>query len=126
MQVSPVKYCQEGSLAVRCLGLKDESGLAKVALFSDLAEKTYRECKVIELSGVYKKEHQSKKQLAMTHGTKHQFLPDDTVKVDITEGDSEHFKSDKDFCLEDNEILSNFELDAIYEVTGYDCCTKQV
>ena len=37
-----------------CLGLKDQSGYAKVALFADMAADTYPEGKVVELSGVYK------------------------------------------------------------------------
>jgi len=59
----------EGSLPVRCLALKDHSGKAKVALFQNLAESTYVEGTVVELSGLYNKEWEGTKQLVASRIT---------------------------------------------------------
>ena len=64
----------EGSLPVRCLGLKDCLGKAKVALFQDLAGQEYVENSVIELTGVYRKLWEGKHQLVASKVSECQVL----------------------------------------------------
>ena len=65
-QVSPISFRMEGTLAVRCLALKDDTGVAKVALFDKLATSTYAEGSSIEVTAVYHKTFNQRPQLTTT------------------------------------------------------------
>jgi len=54
--VSPVKNLSDGR-ALRHLGLKDKSGLAKVCLFEETAERDYEPDDVVQVTNVYKKQY---------------------------------------------------------------------
>lgn len=62
LQISPTKLVK-GGLAVRSLGVEDTSGTAKVVLFKDLAEQTYKEGDIIQCTNVYRKVYNNKPQL---------------------------------------------------------------
>ena len=59
----------DGNLPVRCIGLKDKTGCAKVALFQDLAQQNYMTDSVVEVSGVYQKEYDGRQQLVASRQT---------------------------------------------------------
>lgn len=61
--MSPLKFRLEGTLPVRCIGVKDESGYAKVIAFAEAAEATYEPNTAIEVSAVYMKKWKNKAQL---------------------------------------------------------------
>ena len=54
--MSPVKSLSDGR-ALRHLGLKDQSGLAKVCLFEQTAERDYEPEDVVQVTNVYKKQY---------------------------------------------------------------------
>ena len=64
----------EGTLPVRCLGLKDETKAVKVALFQDLAKQEYMYLPdtVVEFSGLYKKMYAGQEQLVASRLTEFQ------------------------------------------------------
>jgi len=59
----------EGTLPVRCLGLKDGTKAVKVALFQELAQQEYLPDTVVEFSGLYKKMYAGQEQLVASRLT---------------------------------------------------------
>lgn len=62
-KVSPLRYRQEGTLAVKSLILKDQKTTAKVCLFADNAELPFNAGDVVKVSAVYKKQYNQRAQL---------------------------------------------------------------
>jgi hypothetical protein len=70
LQVSPLTFRREGTLAVRSLALKDVSGPpVKVTLFDKLATETYNPEAVVEVTGLYHKTFNNRVQLTATNNT---------------------------------------------------------
>ena len=74
MQISPVKRRRNGTLIVRSLALKDNSGMAKVCLFENEAEMDFQREKCVEVTSVYAKTYMGKSQLTASTVTKCQVL----------------------------------------------------
>lgn len=69
LQVSPLKYRREGTLAVRSVAVKDTTSVVKVALFEKNAESNFIPNSCIEITGLFKKNYQDRTQLTATHAT---------------------------------------------------------
>lgn len=61
--VSPLKYRQNGALAVKALLLKDQEKTAKVCLFGRNAETPYSKGETVKITAVYPKKYMDTLQL---------------------------------------------------------------
>ncbi|XP_060555681.1 uncharacterized protein LOC132716425, partial [Ruditapes philippinarum] len=134
LKVSPLKFQREGSLAVRSLGLKDESGTpVKVSLFGKLAAQEYVPNSVIQLTSVYNKVYNSRQQLTATKDTHFEYVANHKLQnVSCTSSDGFVFNDDPDFnenndkdCLsEDMFVTSIYDL-ALYDAGTNSGCRKK-
>ncbi|XP_062620761.1 uncharacterized protein LOC134282379 [Saccostrea cucullata] len=123
VMVSPLRYRQEGTLAVRSLILKDQKTTAKVCLFANNAELHFNHGDVVKVSAVYKKQYNQRTQLTSSPGTVCEMVGD-SLQVEITEEDKQKGIEDPDFSdvLPEEMQTKDIILTDFTDCDVYQCC----
>ncbi|XP_019926604.3 uncharacterized protein [Magallana gigas] len=120
-KVSPLKYRQEGSLAVKSIMIKDTSSVAKVCLFNKNALSPFNVGDTVKVTNVYPKVFQTRKQLTTCPTSSCEFVADN--KVNLSDEDFGFANLDPDFSEElENTTPEEIVLTDFTDVDVYICC----
>ncbi|XP_061170865.1 uncharacterized protein LOC133180335 [Saccostrea echinata] len=120
-KVSPLKYRQEGSLAVKSIMIKDSTSVAKVCLFNKNVLSPFNVGDTVKVTNVYPKVFQTRKQLTTCPTSSCEFVADNNVQ--LGEEDMDCANLDPDFSEElENTMPEEIVLTDFTDVDVYICC----
>ncbi|XP_078330842.1 uncharacterized protein LOC144624760 [Crassostrea virginica] len=124
VKVSPLKYRQNGALAVKALLLKDQEKTAKVCLFGRNAETPYSKGETVKITAVYPKKYMDTLQLTTSPASTCEFIHDEP-SIHINDDDGEDFNTDVDFMEDQDDTPIPIILTDFADIDIYQCCSNE-